>query len=119
MSKKNASLNEPNEGASAAHGGPQAPALDPASETLNGYAPPVAGPPDDTHPAAGDPTYTHAEPAGGRSMVPSGPPPVLAAEADAEQTLAATPTDATLAGVDPATQAYHQAAMKGAPKALT
>src|SRR5438045_2473266 len=116
MSKKNASLDEPNEGASAARKGPQAPAFDPASETLNGYPPPpVAGPPGDTHPVAGDPTYIQAEPGGGRSMVPSGPPPVLAAEADAEQTLAATPTDATLAGVDPATQAYHQAAIKGAP----
>src|SRR3954454_24450351 len=116
MIKKTVPIDQPNQGRGSARGGSTEAGLDPNGETLAGRTPAPASLAD-THPQGMDQTAVEDEPIGGRSMVPSGPPPIESQGQDAEATLASVPNDATLAGVDPATQAYHQAAIKSGPKA--
>src|SRR5262249_34909175 len=124
MIKKTVPIEQPRAGRGPARGGAIDPAVDPNGETLADLAQPAAPSLADTHPQGLDQTRVEDEPAGGRSMVPSGPPPAIAAgpdtqAPDTDATLPGLPNDATLAGADPATQAYHQAALKEAPKAIT
>src|SRR5690348_12700304 len=116
MIKKTVPIEQPNQGRGSARGEASEPGLDPNGETLAGRTPATASLAD-THPQGMDQTAVRDEPVGGRSMVPSGPPPIESQAPDADATLPGVPNDATLAGVDPATQAYHQAAIKSAPKA--
>src|SRR6478672_7701046 len=118
MIKKTVPIEQPHQGRGPARGGTEDPSVDPNSETLAGFTPPPASLAD-THPQGLSQTRVEDEPAGGRSMVPSGPPPVIADSPDAEATLPGLPNDATLDGVDAATRAYHQAAIKEVPKAVT
>src|SRR5262249_919516 len=74
---------------------------------------------DDTHEKVRDPTYAPS-PTGSRSLVPSDPAAELApSPAAAPQTVNGLPADLTIGAADSATQAYHQAALAAAPKAIT
>src|SRR5438477_12201041 len=118
MIKKTVPIDQPHQGRGAARGGPDNQSVDHACETMGGFSAPTAATANDTRPQGGDPTYVQEELVDGRSMVPSGPPPMAAESPDAQATLPGATNDATLADVDPATQAYHQAAIKAAPKGL-